>query len=125
MTNFFYFFLGLIKMIQDYFRIAVKNLTKKKMRSWLTLIGIFIGIATVVSIISLGQGLEKAVAQQFQVLGVDRISVTALGTAGGPPGTNVVNPLTNRDLEVIRRTRGVDVAAGQLIEPIIMSFGIK
>ena len=107
-------------MIQDHFRIAVKNLTKKKVRSWLTLIGIFIGIATVVSIISLGQGLETAVAQQFQVLGVDRISVTAVGLGGGPPGTSVVNPLTRSDLQVVQRTRGVEVASGQLIERTVM-----
>jgi putative ABC transport system permease protein len=110
-------------MIQDYFRIAVKNLTKKKMRSWLTLIGIFIGIATVVSIISLGQGLQDAVAQQFQVMGADRISVTALSPVGGPPGSYVLNPLTERDLQVIRRTRGVDVAAGQLLESAFVEFG--
>ena len=110
-------------MIQDYFRIAVKNLTKKKVRSWLTLIGIFIGIATVVSIISLGQGLQTAVAQQFQVLGADRISVSAVGTIGGPPGTNVVEPITASDLRVINRVRGVDIASGQLIEQTVLEFG--
>ena len=110
-------------MIQDYFRIAVKNLTKKKVRSWLTLIGIFIGIATVVSIISLGQGLQTAVAQQFQVLGADRISVSAVGTIGGPPGSNVIEPITTSDLRVIERVRGVDVASGQLIEQTVLEFG--
>lgn len=110
-------------MIRDYFKIALKSLTKKKVRSWLTLIGIFIGIATVVSIISLGQGLQTAVAQQFQVLGVDRISISALGTVGGPPGSNVITPITTSDLQVVQRTRGVDIASGQLIEQTSMEFG--
>jgi putative ABC transport system permease protein len=112
-------------MIKDYFKIATKNLTKKKVRSWLTLIGIFIGIATVVSIISLGQGLQQAVAQQFQILGVDRISVTAVSVAGGPPGSNILNPLTTSDLQTIQRTRGVSTASGQLIEPAIIEFNDK
>ncbi len=110
-------------MLRDYFRIAFASLSKKRMRSWLTLIGIFIGIATVVSIISLGQGLESAVAQQFQVLGADRISVNALGSFGGPPGTTVISPITTRDLQVVQRTRGVSVASGQLIESVTMEFG--
>ncbi len=110
-------------MIQDYFKIALKNLLKKKMRSWLTLIGIFIGIATVVGIISLGQGLESAVAQQFQVLGADRISVSAVGSVGGPPGTSAVEPITRNDLQVVQRTRGVSIATGQLIEQGTMEFG--
>jgi len=63
--------------------------------------------------------LEKAVVQQFQDLGAEKISVSALGTAGSSKG------ITNKDLEVIRRTRGVDVAAGQMIDSIIMSFGDK
>jgi putative ABC transport system permease protein len=109
-------------MIQDYFKISIKNLTKKKVRSWLTLIGIFIGIATVVSIISLGQGLQNAVAQQFQVLGVDRISISAQGTIGGPPGTNIITPITTSDLQIIQRTRGVEIASGQLIEQTTMQF---
>lgn len=110
-------------MIRDYFRIAVKNLTKKKVRSWLTLIGIFIGIATVVSIVSLGQGLQEAVAQQFQILGVDRISVAAAGVVGGgPPGSNTVAPITTSDLQVVQRTRGVEIASGQLIEPTLMEY---
>ena len=110
-------------MIQDYFKIATKNLKKKKVRSWLTLIGIFIGIATVVSIISLGQGLENTVAQQFQVLGVDRISVSAIGSFGGPPGSSAIEPITTRDLQTIQRTRGVNIAAGQLIEQTRLEFG--
>ncbi len=109
-------------MIRDYFKIATKNLLKKRVRSWLTLIGIFIGIATVVSIISLGQGLENAVAQQFQVMGVDRISVSAVSAMSGPPGMNVLNPITRSDLQTVQRTRGVDLAAGQLIEAVLLEF---
>ena len=52
-------------MIKDYINIPWKEIKRKKMRSWLTLIGIFIGIAAIVSLITLGQGLETAIEQQF------------------------------------------------------------
>ncbi len=45
-------------MIKDFFFISFKSLSRRKLRSWLTMIGIFIGIAAVVSLIGLGQGLR-------------------------------------------------------------------
>lgn len=109
-------------MLSDFLKIALKSLLKRKIRTWLTMIGIFIGIATVVSLISLGQGLENAVIQQFQGLGADRIVVQAKGMGGGPPGTNVAVPLTDDDLDVIRNSRGVKLAAGRLLRPVQISF---
>jgi putative ABC transport system permease protein len=105
-------------MLSDYFKIAMKSLFKRRMRSWLTMIGIFIGIAAVVSIISLGQGLENAVAQQFQALGAERIVIQAKGLGNGPPGANVAVPLTEKDLQAVRSARGVDVAVGRMIETV-------
>ncbi|MGV8168868.1 MAG: ABC transporter permease [Candidatus Nanoarchaeia archaeon] len=109
-------------MLADFIRIAFKSLMKRKIRTWLTMIGIFIGIAAVVSLISLGQGLEKAVIQQFQALGADRIVVQAKGAGGGPPGTNVAVPLLEDDLEAVRNAKGVDIAAGRLIRPVLITF---
>ena len=50
-------------MIRDYFNISWKQVRSRKVRSWLTLIGIFIGIAAIVSLITLGQGLKEAISQ--------------------------------------------------------------
>jgi putative ABC transport system permease protein len=86
------------------------------------MIGIFIGIAAVVSLISLGQGLEEAVIQQFQALGAERIVVQAKGAGGGPPGTNVAVPLIDDDLEIIKNSRGVKIATGRLIRTAKISF---
>ncbi len=109
-------------MLSDFIKIALKSLMKRKIRTWLTMIGIFIGIAAVVSLISLGQGLEDAVMQQFQAIGADRIVVQAKGMGGGPPGTNVAVPLVDDDLEIVRNSRGVKIAAGRLIRPVKLSF---
>ena len=48
-------------MFLDYLRISLSNLRKRRLRSWLTMIGIFIGIAAIVSLLSLGEGLRVRV----------------------------------------------------------------
>lgn len=96
-------------MIKDYFRLSIENIRHRKLRSLLTIIGIVIGIAAVVALVSLGQGVQKVVKDEFQKLGTDKIFVTS---AAGFTGSSGVAPLTTRDIEVIERTRGVDQALG-------------
>ncbi|MBI2208410.1 ABC transporter permease [Candidatus Woesearchaeota archaeon] len=103
-------------MIKDYFIFSVKNLRNRKLRSWLTMIGIIIGITAVVSLISMGQGLKTAISLQFGDLGTDKLAVQASG-GFGPPGTAVVNPLTKDNLEEVKKVSGVKIAAGRLIKP--------
>ena len=107
-------------MLGEYLKISTQSLKRRGLRSWLTMVGIIIGIAAVVSLISLSQGLEQAVSQQFQLLGVERISVQARSLGFGPPGTSTASPLTEADLDVVRRVRGVDLATGFLIEPVMV-----
>lgn len=103
-------------MLTDYLKLAVSNLSKRKIRSWLTLIGIFIGIAAVVSLISLGEGLRNAVASQFNMLGTDTITVQASGVQFGPPGTGVVTPLKKDYVDKINKVNGVDFAIGRFLK---------
>lgn len=99
-------------MIKDLFVLAFKNFKHRGARSWLTLLGIFIGVCAVVSLISLGNGLQVAVSSQFGVSQTELISVQAGGTiSAGPPGTGVVNPLTVKDLEDISDLLSVKRAA--------------
>ncbi|MDP3990500.1 MAG: ABC transporter permease [archaeon] len=109
-------------MIQDYFKLAYKSARQRKMRSWLTMIGIFVGIAAVVALISLSQGLKVAISQQFLSLGTDKLIVQAAGGGFGPPGTAVSKPLTEKDKSVIEKVRGVDLVVGRLIRIVQMKF---
>src|SRR3989344_3750330 len=99
-------------MIKDYFFLSVSNLRRRKLRSWLTMIGIFIGIAAVVSLISLGQGLQDAINEQFEQLGKDKIIIQpkSLGPPGSVASASLI--LTSKDLEVIKNVRGVEWAIG-------------
>ena len=98
-------------MIVDSFLLSFKNLKHRGLSSWLTLLGIFIGVTAVVSLISLGNGLQVAVGSQFGISSTEILTVEAGGISfGGPPGTGVVNPLTISDLEEIRKLSSVERA---------------
>ena len=72
------------------------------------MLGIFIGIAAVVALIGLGEGLRTAVVSQFGFLGSDVLSVQASGIDfAGPPGQAVSKPLTTDLGDKIERIRGV------------------
>ncbi|MBI4150663.1 ABC transporter permease, partial [Candidatus Woesearchaeota archaeon] len=50
-------------MILQSVQYAVRGIFHRKVRSWLTMIGIFVGIAAVVALVSLSQGLKVAIAE--------------------------------------------------------------
>ena len=104
------------------FKIAIRNLTNRKVRSWLTLIGIFAGIAAIVALVSLGQGLQGAVTSQFDSLGVDTLTIEGAGTNMGPPGTNAVGKLSDHDIYLIERLNGVSTVFGRYFKPNVVYF---
>jgi len=93
-------------MIGDFFKFSLDGIKKRKLRSSLTMIGIFIGIAAVVSLISLGQGLEVTITEQFQQVGSDKIFVLP-GGGFGPPGA-AIEKLSEHDKDVIKKVKGVE-----------------
>ncbi len=97
-------------MILDYFRLAWTSITHRKARSYLTIIGIFIGVAAVVSLIALGQGLNSAINDQLSSIGGDKLIITAKGITG--PGGGSASVVTDDDIKEIRRVQGVREAGG-------------
>lgn len=95
-------------MYRDYIRIAVRTFTSRRMRTFLTLLGIIIGIAAVVSLVSLGQGLDAEINEQFNKLGADKIFIV--------PGSSIFGTtdveLKDDDLKVAGRVNGVDIVTG-------------
>lgn len=87
-------------MFKDLFKIALRSMVNRKTRTILTTLGIIIGITAIISLISVSQGLENAILDQFSEIGMDKIYVNAKG-GGGIPGAGV--SLTDDDLEAVER----------------------
>jgi len=93
-------------MIRDYIKIALKNIKKRKLRAFLTLLGILIAIATIFMLISISLGLRNAVNEQFRLLGADKFFIQPQGQLGGP-GTGGAVQLTEDDVKVVEKIAGV------------------
>jgi putative ABC transport system permease protein len=109
-------------MIKDYFLLAFGNLKHRGLRSLLTILGIFIGIAAVVSLISLGQGLQEAITGQFASLSVDRLLIQNAGTAFGPPGSAAIAKLTDHDVKLIESVKGLDIVVPRILRVAKFEF---
>ncbi len=107
-------------MIKDYVLIILRNFSRRKLRGWLTIIGILIGIAAVISLVSLGQGLSNYVDEQFEQMGSDKIMILpGQGMMGFVSG----NQLTPEDIDTIKKVNGVKLVGGDIFESAKVRFG--
>ncbi len=90
-------------MLFDYFLMALNSIVHRKLRSWLTVIGIIIGVAAIISLITASRSLENTIEQQFEQFGANRVLVSAKGFQG--PGS-LANGLTMSDVETIEKISG-------------------
>src|SRR5260370_21206053 len=69
------------------FRLALRALARNKMRSALTMLGIIIGVAAVIAVVSIGQGAQYMVQQGIQAMGTNVVFIAA--GSGRPGGIRV------------------------------------
>jgi putative ABC transport system permease protein len=71
----------------EYARVALESLKANRLRSALTMLGVIIGVAAVILLVSLGEGTKNYVEEQFAGLGSNILIVTPgkIETRGGPP----------------------------------------
>jgi putative ABC transport system permease protein len=109
-------------MLIDQVLLSVKSLKTRGIRSWLTMLGIFIGIAAVVSLISLGNGLQTAITGQFANIDPDKLIFSNADTGFGPPGSTAVRKLNQDDFDLLEKINGVDVVAQRLVRVVEIEF---
>jgi putative ABC transport system permease protein len=68
----------LLKTLKHAFNMVIHS----KLRSWLTIIGIVIGVASVIAIVSLGEGMQSSLTSQLGDLGGDIVTLTAGYSSG-------------------------------------------
>ncbi|MBI2530586.1 MAG: ABC transporter permease [Candidatus Diapherotrites archaeon] len=89
----------------ELFPVAFKNLAHQRLRSYLTLLGIIIGIATIVALISVGTGLQSAVEQQFTKMGLNTLFVEP--GSGDFLTTAIARTIKESDISAIESIPGV------------------
>ena len=84
-------------------QVAVASIIANKLRAFLTMLGIVIGVAAVITMVALGTGAQRAVEEQIQALGTDILSIYAgQSFRGGVARDNRVS-LTTDDADALRR----------------------
>ena len=85
--------------LEETIKVALEALKANKVRSGLTMLGIIIGVTSVILLISIGSGLRTYITEQLESLGADSIFVipgefsigAGEGEAGGIPGAGMAN----------------------------------
>jgi putative ABC transport system permease protein len=95
------------------FRIALKALGRNKLRTALTMLGMIIGVAAVITMVALGSGAQSSIDAQIQSMGTNTIQVMSGNfTQGGVrQGQGNASTLTPEDANAVREVPGVLYAA--------------
>ena len=92
---------------------AFESLLANKTRSFLSMLGIIIGVSTVIAVFAIGQAARNAVDEQFA--GLSAKSIVVIGTGGGRPGSTASTKLSLDDLDVVRdKSTYIETATGML-----------
>jgi len=117
----------------DILKLSLNSLTHRGLRSWLTILGIIIGVAAVVAMLSIGNGMTASIESQMQGFGADILTISpgytkASGADGGfdqmrkqmdrmfgtaDDDSDRNDPkLTDTDIFVIKGAEGVEYVQG-------------
>jgi putative ABC transport system permease protein len=102
---------------------ATAGLRTHKSRSALTILGIVIGISSIILIMSLGAGAKNLIVSQIQGLGAKTIAILPGKEPGGPSDITTLfsDSLKDRELQALQKKTNVPNA--QYIMPVVMGAG--
>jgi putative ABC transport system permease protein len=104
----------------ELFRIALRSLSANKLRSSLTMLGIIIGVGAVITLLSVGEGVQRLVAEQIQSIGSNLLFVVP-GQVGEGGGANIGLTLTVGDAEALAAPGNVPDAVA--VAPVLQQGG--
>ncbi len=89
-------------------KMAISSVISNKMRSFLTMLGIIIGIASVIVLVGMGNGTKNKVASQIESLGTNLITVNIMGKRSGG--------VTDKELTELKKKPGIKYIAPAFTE---------
>lgn len=106
-----------------YLKMGLNMLLHSKLRSWLTIIGIVIGVGSVIGIVSLGDAMQANVQSKLADLDLTKITIIpgytkASSNVHGPPGmdggTSTDAELTDDDIDALQGMEGIQYIEGEI-----------
>lgn len=106
-------------MIWEIIKMAFESLMAKKTRTFLSMLGIIIGVATVIAVFAVGQGAQKAVSAQFQNLSAN--SILVMPNRGR--GFTSSSKLNTADAQLLLSADHISSATGAIEGNASVSYG--
>jgi len=101
--------------ILESFVSAIQSVRANKMRSFLTMLGIIIGISSVITIVSIGQGGKEAIMGEFDDLGTNVINVNV---------KSLNNEIEERDYLTLKDARLVEEKIPEVTTVVPATYGM-
>src|SRR5665648_739403 len=98
------------------FKIALTAIRRNKLRAFLTMLGIIIGVASVIAMLAMGEGSKSYIKNQMSGLGTNLVMIMPGAEAHGPVRSSGTSKLEMSDLEAIARNQYVAA-----ISPLVQS----
>ncbi|MCA9486655.1 ABC transporter permease [Candidatus Woesearchaeota archaeon] len=117
------------------FTMALTMVLHSRLRSWLTILGIVIGVASVISIVGIGTGLSQQVNSNLGQLEADIITISpgySKAQSFGPPGrgggtfgetsSSNQDPLTNKDIQTLKGISNIELINQQVSGSVDLTY---
>ncbi|MDB5260112.1 MAG: hypothetical protein JWN37_343 [Candidatus Nomurabacteria bacterium] len=118
-------------LFKDAFKTATRALTHSKTRTALTMLGIIIGIASVIILMAIGQSVQKMILGQVESIGSNLIIISPGAPSGGgfsPPASArgiVITSLQQKDIDALQREPSIKGVAAQVAGQAEAVYGGK
>ncbi len=108
--------------LKEALKMAVIAMSNHKLRTFLTMLGIIIGIASVVSVVALGNGSQQSVLDNISSMGTNTIEIKP-GTGRGDRRAGRIQTLTASDAESLKTLPYVDSVTPTVSTNLLIRYG--
>ncbi|PWR18235.1 MacB family efflux pump subunit [Zavarzinia compransoris] len=110
---------GGLDRFEEAFRMALRAMVSHKLRTFLTMLGIIIGIASVVSVVALGEGSKQRILQDISSIGTNTVEVFP-GKGFGDRDSARIQTLVAADAEALAKQPFVDSATPSVSSTMVL-----
>ena len=111
--------------IIDLLGLSVKNLLRRKLRSWLTILGIVIGISSLIVLISISYGMEKSVENILTRMGKDKLIILPGKTSGFLGSLFVGEPFSEVEINKLEKLSSIEELAPVITSSVVIRYQNK